>query len=128
MELYVEPDKRIPNLTERRRKDFRKRLYFSDLNKDKQEMIRKWLEENESHWENMDTTLKQLIGRCFQEGLVPLAGTAYIRRYSYMRYRLFDNAVVDIMKRIERQQGGKESGRLSEYNDYEMMMHMEEMS
>jgi hypothetical protein len=127
MELYVEPDERIEEITIGRGREFKKRLNFSDLNKDKRDIVREWLKENESNWDNLELSQKQLIGRCLKEGLVPLADISYIGKYSSKRYRVFDYAVEDIMKRIERQQGGKEPGRLSEYNEYEMTMQMEMM-
>jgi len=101
MALYVEPDQRIQELTERRRKDFEKRLSFSDLNKEKQDMIRKWLKENEANWDNLELSQKQLFERCFNEGLVPLAGDVYPGEYSSKNYSEFDDAVEVIIERIE---------------------------
>jgi len=118
MALYVEPDQRVFKLTGRPRREFKRKLYFSDLDKDKQEKIHQWLKENESFWENLDLSQKQLIGKCFKEGLVLLP-----QRSLTGIYLVFDEAVEDILRRIE----WRESGRLDpmqEY-EYEMMMQME---
>ena len=122
IELYVEPHQRILKLAGNRRKDFKKKLCFSDLSKNKQDMIRKWLKENESNWDNLEPSQKQLIERCFNEGLVPLMYSTYFFRYSYERYEVFDEAVEDILKKIERQQRGTRPDRLSKY---EMMLATE---
>jgi len=124
MALYVEPDQRVLKLTGRSRREFKRRLYFSDLDKDKQDKIHEWLKENESFWENLDLPQKQLIGRCFQEGLVPFPFPSYSGKYPSGRYWAFDTAVEDILHRIELR---LESGRFDpmlEY-EYEMMMEME---
>jgi len=129
MALYVEPDQRVSKLIGRSQREFKRKLYFSDLDKDKQEKIYEWLKENESFWENLDLSRKQLIGRCFKEGLVPLPyqhERSLTRLYPYYigHYWAFDAAIKDILWRIERR---LESGRLestSEY-EYEMMMEMQ---
>jgi hypothetical protein len=134
--LYVETDQRIQKLTDRRRKEFTKRLSFSDLEKDKQDMIRKWLEENESNWDNLELSQKQLFEKCFNEGLVPFVCPeipAYMTRNSlkngnrFKRYRIFDETVKEIIWNIENQQVSGRSTRLPEY-EYEMMMEMERIS
>ncbi|MBW7990328.1 MAG: MFS transporter [Planctomycetes bacterium] len=127
VELYVEPDQRILKLTENRRKDFKKRFYFSDLNKDKQDMIRKWLKENESDWNSLELSRKQLFKKCFNEGLVPYIDfiPVYMRPDPTRRYSVFDNAVKDFIWRIEREQESGKPVNLPEYLDYEVMMEME---
>jgi len=123
IELYVEPHQRIIALAENRRKDFKKKLCFSDLTKDKQDMIRKWLKENESKWDNLELSQKKLFERCFNEGLVPFADTDYMDRYSLKRYWVFGETVEHIIERIEH---GTSDDMLS--YDYQMMMEMEMMS
>ena len=129
IELYIEPDQKILRLIGRPRKEFKIRLRFSDLNKEKQNNILKWLEQNESHWDNLDLPQKQLIRKCFQEGLVPLPYPlpypSYIK-YPSGRYRAFDAAIEDILWRIERQPRSERSGPFSQY-EYEMMMMEMEM-
>ena len=130
IELFVEPDQRILKLTGNRRKDFRKRLYFSDLNKDEQDMIRKWLKENESDWNSLELSQKQLFEKCFNEGLVPYIDfiPVYMRRNrSRRRYSVFDDAVKDFIWRIERQQASGKPVNLPEYLEYEMGMEGYEM-
>ncbi|MCP4611960.1 MAG: DUF456 domain-containing protein [Planctomycetes bacterium] len=131
IELYVEPDQRIPNLTELRRKDFKKRYYFSDLNKNKQDMIRKWLKENESDWNSLELSQKQLFEKCFNEGLVPytvpeipsyMRGSPLKSGNPFKRYRVFDEVVKEIIWNIENQQV---SGRPDRLPEYEMMIEME---
>jgi len=122
MALYVEPDQRVTKLTVRSRREFKRKLYFSDLDKDKQEKIHEWVKENESFWENLDLSQKQLIGRCFKEGLVPLPHS--FERSLARLYWAFDTAIEDILRRIER----RESGMLESMSRYEyelMMMEME---
>ncbi len=121
MALYVEPDQRVTKLIVRSRREFKRNIYFSDLNKDKQEKIHEWLKENESFWENLELSRKQLIGRCFKEGLVPLP-TPYPRSLNGI-YWVFDEAVEDILRRIE----WRESGRLDPMLEYEYEMMMMEM-
>ncbi len=124
MALYVEPDERVLKLIGRSRRDFKRKLYFSDLNKDKQEKIHEWLKENESFWENMDLSQKQLIGRCFKEGLVPLPlPTPYLRSLNRI-YWVFDEAVEDILRRIEWRSVSGRLDSMLEY-EYEMMIQME---
>ena len=120
MALYIKPDQRVTKLILRSRREFKRKLYFSDLYKDKQEKIYEWVKENESFWENLDLSQKQLIGRCFKQGLVPLP-QPYGRSLTRL-YWAFDTAVKDILHRIE----WRESGRLDpiEY-EYEMMREME---
>jgi hypothetical protein len=131
IELYVEPHQRIMKLAGNRRKDFKKRLYFNDLTKDKQDMIRKWLKENESNWNDLEPSQKQLFEICFNEGLVPYIDTIPVymrgRGYPFERYSVFDKAVADIYRRIVWQQKSKRSERQSEYPDF-MMMEMERIS
>ncbi len=134
IELYVQPDQRILKLAGNRRKDFKKRLYFSDLDKNIQDMIRKWLKENESNWNDLEPSQKRLFERCFNEGLVPfvcpeipvyLRGKipVYPRGNSSRRYRVFDEAVRDILRQIERPQYSRDELM----PEYEMMMEMEMM-
>ncbi|MHC4534707.1 MAG: hypothetical protein ACYS6K_12205, partial [Planctomycetota bacterium] len=118
MALYVEPDQRIQDLTERRRKDFETRLSFSDLNEEKQNKIQQWLKVNESKWDNLELSQKQLFERCFKEGLVPLAGEAYLGGYSSENYSVFDGAVDVIIERIEH-------GTSDDMLGYEYQMEME---
>ncbi|MHC4584146.1 MAG: hypothetical protein ACYS3N_06420 [Planctomycetota bacterium] len=118
--LYVEPDERIQELTECRRKDFEKKLSFSDLDEEEQNKIQQWLKVNKSLWEDLDTTQKQLIERCFKEGFVPLTDADYLGEYSSKKYRVFDEAVTHITRRIER----GESDDMLGY-EYQMMMDME---
>ena len=108
--LYIEPGERIRGLTERRRKDFKRRLSFSDLKEEMQNKIRWWLGENKSNWDNLEPSQKQLIERCFREGLVPLADYSVIggyshsfsiRNYSFKQYRVFDEAIKVIIERIK---------------------------
>jgi hypothetical protein len=128
IELYVEPDQKIRELTERQRKDFEKKLSFGDLDKDKQDMIRKWLKENESNWDNLELSQKQLFEKCFNEGLVPYVYPVYSSKYSFKRYRIFDKAVEDIMDKIESYQGSGRPDRFSKDYEYGTMMEMEIMS
>jgi hypothetical protein len=134
IELYVEPHQRIIKLAGNRRKDFKKRLYFSDLDKNIQDVIRKWLKENESHWNDLESSQKKLLERCFNEGLVPYIDTIPVymkgypmRGYPFERYSVFDKAVADIYSRIVWQQKSKRSERQSKYPDF-MMMEMERIS
>jgi hypothetical protein len=122
--LYVQPDDRIRTLVERPRKDFNKRLPFDNLDKEKQDMIMQWLKENQSLWENMDPAHRRLLERCFNHGLVPLIYPDYLR-YSAGRYKVLDEAVEDIISRIELLHRGPETRRFSEYSEYEMMMRMQ---
>ena len=129
MALYVEPDQRVLKLIGRSRRDFKRKLYFSDLDKDKQEKIHEWLKENESFWENLELPQKQLIGRCFKEGLVPLPypyERSLTRLYPYYigHYWAFDAAIEDILWRIEWRPRSERSRPFLEY-EYEMMMEME---
>ncbi len=124
IELYVGPDQRILQLTARPRRDFKRRIRFSDLNAEKQNQIKKWLKENESNWNDLELSQKQLFERCFNEGLVPLMYSTYFFKYSSERYDVFGEAVEDILKKIERQQGGGRPDRISKY---EMMMEMDMM-
>ncbi|MHC4104307.1 MAG: DUF1700 domain-containing protein [Planctomycetota bacterium] len=126
IELYVEPDQRILRLTAHPREEFKRKLYFSDLDKDKQDRIHEWLKENESFWENLDPAQKQLIGRCIHEGLVPLFRSTY-GMYFYNQYRVFDGAVGDILWRIESESRRGKRKSKSEY-EYEMMMEMMKQS
>lgn len=132
IELYVESDQRIIRLIAQQREDFNKRLSFDDLDKNIQDMIRKWLKENESKWDDLEPSQKQLIERCFNEGLVPYIDTipVYMRGYPSERYSVFDKAVADIFRRILWQQKSKRSGRQSEYPDslHYMIMEMERIS
>jgi len=136
MALYVEPDQRVLRLIGRPRREFKRKLYFSDLDKEKQEKIHEWLKENESFWENLDLPQKQLIGRCFKEGLVPLpypyerSFTWRLYPYYIGHYWAFDMAVEDILWRIELQKrSGRRKASLGEYEyEYEMMMEMERIS
>lgn len=129
IELYIEPDQKILRLIGRPQREFKRRLRFSDLNKEKQNKILKWLVQNESHWENFDLPQKQLIRKCFQEGLVPLPYLPYpsYRKYPSGRYRAFDAAIEDILWRIERKPRSERSGPFLQY-EYEMMMMEMEMS
>ena len=125
MALYVEPDQRILKLIGHPRREFKRKFYFSDLDKDKQEKIHQWLKENESFWENFDLPQKQLIGRCFKEGLVPLTypyERSLTRLYPYYigYYWAFDEAVEDILWRIE----WRKSGRLNPMSEYEYEFEM----
>jgi len=129
MALYVEPDQGVLKLTGRPRGEFKRGLCFSDLDKDKQDKIHEWLKENESFWENFDLPQKELIGRCFQEGLVPLPHPSPLpypsyRKYPSGRYWAFDEAVEDILRRIEWQARIGRHEPMLEY-EYEMMMEME---
>ncbi|MBC8470611.1 MAG: hypothetical protein H8D56_14160 [Planctomycetes bacterium] len=127
IELYIEPDQRILELTARPREDFRKRFYFSDLNKNKQDMFRKWLKENESDWNSLELSQKQLFEKCFNEGLVPYLDLlpVYMRVDKSRRYCVFDYAVKDFIWRIERQQASGKPVNLPEYLENEMMIEME---
>ena len=129
MALYVEPDQRVLKLIGHPRREFKRKFYFSDLDKDKQEKIHQWLKENESFWENLDLSRKQLIERCFKEDLVPLPypyERSLTRLYPYYigHYWAFDEAVEDILWRIEWRPRSERSGTFLEY-EYEMMMEME---
>jgi len=127
IELYIEPDQKILSLIGRPRKDFKIRLRFSDLNKEKQDKIHEWLKENESFWENLDLPQKELIGKCFKEGLVPLPHPFHSYERSLTKlYWAFDAAIEDILWRIERQPRSERSGPAAEY-EYEMMMMEMEM-
>jgi hypothetical protein len=118
MALYVEPDQKVLKLTGRPRREFKRGLCFSDLDKDKQDKIQEWLKENESFWENFDLPQKELIGKCFKEGLVPLS-----QPYGRLLYWVFDEAIEDILRRIEWPKSGRLDPML-EY-EYEMMMEIE---
>lgn len=129
MALYVEPDQRVLKLIGCLRREFKRKLYFSDLDKDKQDKIHEWLKENESFWENFNLLQKQLIGRCFNEGLVPLPypyERFLTRLYPYYigHYWAFDAAIEDILWRIEWRPRSERFGPFLEY-EYEMMMEME---
>ncbi|MHC4488433.1 MAG: DUF1700 domain-containing protein [Planctomycetota bacterium] len=147
IELYIEPDRKILELTACPREEFKIGLRFSKLNKEKQNKILEWLEQNESHWDNFDLSQKLLIRKCFQEGLVPLPipypfyrkypsgryplpypafslPSPFQRKYPYRhtpRYRLFDAAIDHILRKIERRQ---RIGRREPSSEYEMMMEM----
>ncbi len=120
--FYIEPDEKIQELTERRRNDFEKRFSFSDLNEEEQNKIRQWLKENESNWDNLGLSQRQLIKRCFKEGLVPLAGDDYLGEYSSKNYSVFDDAVEVIIERIEH--GTSDDMLGYEYQMMEMEMGM----
>ncbi|MCJ7675654.1 MAG: hypothetical protein MUO33_10960, partial [Sedimentisphaerales bacterium] len=95
--LYVQPHERISKLISRSLQEFKDRLRFSDLGGDSQNKIRRWVNENESRWNQLTSRQQQLLQDCFQDGLVPCPF-----RYSPGgEYRLLDSVVEFIILKTE---------------------------
>jgi hypothetical protein len=103
--LYVQPHERISKLIERGEQNFKPSLRFSDpsagsgqaLSEAAQSALRKWIEQNESHWGAFTAEQKQLFENCLQDGLVP-----YPRKWRpYGEYRTLDSVLAGVILRME---------------------------
>lgn len=103
--LYVQPHERIAKLIGQSEQDFKLSLRFSDpsagsgqaLSEAAQSAVRKWIEQNESHWGAFTAEQKQLLQNCLQDGLVP-----YPRKWHpYGEYRTLDSALAGVILGME---------------------------
>ena len=111
--LYVQPHERISKLIGHSEQDFKLSLRFSDpsagsgqapsagsgqgLSEAAQSAVRKWIEQNESHWGAFTAGQKQLLENCLQDGLVP-----YPRKSRpYGEYRTLDSALAGVILGME---------------------------
>jgi len=94
--LYVQPHERISTLIGAG-KDFKLSFRFSNLSEDTQSAVRKWIEQNESHWGSFTAEQKQLLQNCLEDGLVPYPR----KRRPYGEYMTLDSALASVILRAE---------------------------